>query len=255
MKEATATPAAFPLRWTCSATRWADTWPGGATKESVRLVRRQARRLELWDSPNRIQGDIWLSAATLGSLRWESKSFRRSSINDSNVANPASAPGSAHSVSPTARSMLRDDSVSSQPTGLRGESGRRSGGHARGCFTRDHFTAAGVSPYFGGLCSAVGMFLYQGEVGEELWQLFGDFPSDRSGSVLQFWRRHPAGNDVVGVHLRGSCFFVFFLAFRHRETQKSVKTNVQKNPTVDLYEGNVLWKPLLEIVQPLQRLS
>lgn len=33
MKEATATPAAFPLRWTCSATRWADTWPGGATKE------------------------------------------------------------------------------------------------------------------------------------------------------------------------------------------------------------------------------
>lgn len=100
------------------------------------------------------------------------------------------------------------------------------------------------------------MFLYQGEVGEELWQLFGDFPSDRSGSVLQFWRRHPAGNDVVGVHLqkktRGSCFF---LAFRHRETQKSVKTNVQKKQTVDLYEGNVLWKPLLEIVQPLQRLS
>lgn len=81
------------------------------------LVCRQAGPPALWDSPNRIQGDIWLSAATLGSLRWASKSFRRSAINDSNMANPAAVPGSAHSGAPTVRSMFRDDSVSSQSTG------------------------------------------------------------------------------------------------------------------------------------------
>lgn len=46
------------------------------------------------------------------------------------------------------------------------------------------------------------MFLYQREVSEELWQQFGDFPSDSSGSVLEFGRRYPAGNNVVGVDLQ-----------------------------------------------------
>lgn len=68
------------------------------------------------DSPNRIQGDSWLSAATLGSLRWESKSFRRSLMNDSNIASPASVPGFAHSGSPTVLSTSRDDRVPSQST-------------------------------------------------------------------------------------------------------------------------------------------
>lgn len=123
-------------------------------------------------------------------------------MNDSNMANPAPAPGSAHSVSPTVRSTFRDDSVSSQSTGCQVREGRarRSGGHTGGC----SFTGkvAWTQPYFGALLSPVGMFLYQREVGEELWQLFGDLPSDRSGGVLEFWRRHPAGNDVVGVHLQ-----------------------------------------------------
>lgn len=46
------------------------------------------------------------------------------------------------------------------------------------------------------------MFLYQREVGEELRQLLGDFPSDSSGGVLQFGRRNPAGNNVVSVDLQ-----------------------------------------------------
>lgn len=32
MKEPTAAPAFFPLRWTCSATRWAETCPEGAER-------------------------------------------------------------------------------------------------------------------------------------------------------------------------------------------------------------------------------
>lgn len=104
------------------------------------------------------------------------------------------------------------------------------------------------------------MLLYQREVGQKLWQLFSDFPSDRSGSVLEFRRRHPAGNDVVSVHLqqkkarneRDDCWF---LAFRQRETPKICQKEGPIYKTVDLYEGNVLWKHLLEILQPLQRLS
>lgn len=57
-------------------------------------------------------------------------------------------------------------------------------------------------PYRGGLFSGVGVLLHRREVGEELWQLFGDFPPDRPGSVLELWRRHPAGDDVVSVHLQ-----------------------------------------------------
>lgn len=58
-------------------------------------------------------------------------------MNDSNIANPAPAPGLAHSVSPTVRSIFKDDSVSSQSTGCEVKVKRSAGGHARGCFRRD----------------------------------------------------------------------------------------------------------------------
>lgn len=47
------------------------------------------------------------------------------------------------------------------------------------------------------------MFLYRGEVGEELRQQLGDFPPDGPGGVLLLGRRHPAGDDVVSVDLHG----------------------------------------------------
>lgn len=53
----------------------------------------------------------------MGSLRRESKCFRRSLMNDSSTAAPAAAPGRAQSVSPTVLSTSRDDSVSCQSTG------------------------------------------------------------------------------------------------------------------------------------------
>lgn len=84
------------------------------------------------DPPNRIQGDSWLSATAFGSLRWESKSFRRTSMNDSSIASPALVPGLAHSVSPTVLSTSRDDSVSCQSTGCEVEvrgAERSDGGH------------------------------------------------------------------------------------------------------------------------------
>lgn len=45
------------------------------------------------------------------------------------------------------------------------------------------------------------MFLYGREVGEELGQKLGDFPSDCSGGVLKFRGCDPAGHNVVGIDL------------------------------------------------------
>lgn len=94
---------------------------------------------------------------------------------------------------------------------------------------RDRELHPGLFTYFGGSCGSVRMFLYQREIGEELRQLLGDFPSDSSGSVLQFGRRHPAGNNVVSVDLQKKtrrndsegCYFHTFLTFREGEMQKS----------------------------------
>lgn len=47
------------------------------------------------------------------------------------------------------------------------------------------------------------MFPYRREISQELWQLFGDFSSDCSGSVLELRGRHPTGDDIVGVDLEG----------------------------------------------------
>lgn len=79
------------------------------------------------------------------------------------------------------------------------------------------------------------MFLDQREIGEELRQLLGDFPSDGSGGVLQFGRRDPAGNNVVSVDLqkktrrsdREERYFHTFLAFREREMQKPSRFNLE----------------------------
>lgn len=79
------------------------------------------------------------------------------------------------------------------------------------------------------------MFLYQREIGEELRQLLGDFPSDGSGGVLQFGRRDPAGNNVVSVDLqkktrrsdREERYFHTFLALREREMQKPSRFNLE----------------------------
>lgn len=46
-------------------------------------------------------------------------------MNDSNMASPASVPGLAHAVSPTALSTSRDDSVSCQSTGWEEERGAK----------------------------------------------------------------------------------------------------------------------------------
>lgn len=45
------------------------------------------------------------------------------------------------------------------------------------------------------------MFIYRREISEELWQLFSDFSSDCSGSVLKLRGRDPTGDDVVSVNL------------------------------------------------------
>lgn len=57
----------------------------------------------------------------LGSLRWVAKSFRRTSMKDSNMAIPALEPGLAHSGSPTVLSTSREESVCSQSTGCEAE--------------------------------------------------------------------------------------------------------------------------------------
>lgn len=40
--------------------------------------------------------------------------------------------------------------------------------------------------YFGSSCGCAGVFLHQGKISEELWQKFGDFPSNGPGGVLLF---------------------------------------------------------------------
>lgn len=44
--------------------------------------------------------------------------------------------------------------------------------------------------------------LHRRKFGEELWEEFGDFPSDGSRCVLQFIRRLPARHHVMGVDLK-----------------------------------------------------
>lgn len=58
-----------------------------------------------------------------------------------------------------------------------------------------------INSYLGGTRGCVRMFRYRGEISEELWQLFGDFSSDCSGSVLKLGGRHPTGNNIMGIHL------------------------------------------------------
>lgn len=107
------------------------------------------------------------------------------------------------------------------------------------------------------------MFLDQREIGEELRQLLGDFPPDSPGSVLQFGRRNPAGNNVVSVdlqmktrrHDREGCYFHVFFSFWGGRNAKRQQTEPLSNKTVHLYEGNICWKRLLDLFQPLQRLS
>ena len=45
------------------------------------------------------------------------------------------------------------------------------------------------------------MLDYRREFSEVLVQLVVNFVPDGSGSILLLWRRHPAGNDVVGINL------------------------------------------------------
>lgn len=99
---------------------------GGFSLKKGLVCPADAGSLARLDPPNRSQGDSWLSAATFGSLRRESKSFRRTSMKDCSIARPASVPGTAHSVSPTVRSTFRDASVSCQSTGCEAE--ERGGG-------------------------------------------------------------------------------------------------------------------------------
>lgn len=55
--------------------------------------------------------------------------------------------------------------------------------------------------YLGSPGGCVGMFLHRREISEELRQLFGNFSSDCSGSVLKLRGRHPTGHNIVGVDL------------------------------------------------------
>lgn len=62
-------------------------------------------------------------------------------------------------------------------------------------------TSCDTNSHLGRPGGSVEMLLYGREISEKLWQLFGDFSSDRSGGVLKLRGRHPTGHDIVGVDL------------------------------------------------------
>lgn len=73
--------------------------------------------------PKWIQGESWLRALMLGSLRWLPKSLRRKSMKDSSMAIPPQVPGWAQFVSFTVLSTFSEDRVWSQSIFCKVENG------------------------------------------------------------------------------------------------------------------------------------